>query len=207
MKNCLIIAAGELTALPKALNAISGYSFIICADAGYRHAKRLGITPNLVVGDMDSLKTADINCEKIIAPAEKDDTDTMLAIRTAIAKGCDEIDIIGAFGGRLDHMYANLQALLFCAERCVKARLVSNENTAFALKNGTVKIPRQASAYISVFSLTEKSIGVTEKGVKYPLCNATLTNGFPLGVSNEFTAEYAEIAVEQGSLLIILSKK
>ena len=207
MKSCTVISAGDIGQRDKLLNYIDDNRYIICADGGYDNAVRIGAVPQLVVGDMDSITASSFACEIIKAQPEKDDTDTILAIKTAIARGYDDIVILGGLGGRLDHVYANLQTLLYCEERGVNALLVGSRDMAFAVKERTAEVPRAESKYISVFAADSVCLGVTLRGVKYPLTEATVTKDFPIGVSNEFAAETAKITVKKGMLLVIISDK
>lgn len=185
----------------------NGGGFVICADGGWRHTEALGITPDLIVGDFDSAPRPDLPGVEIIGHRpQKDDTDMMLALQEAINRGYREILLFGGTGGRLDHTYANFQTLLYAAEHGAHARLIDESNEVLLLKNGTITLPKRENTKLSVFSFSERAEGVSEKGVQYPLDGATLANGNPMGVSNEWTAQKAEIGVKNGVLLIILSK-
>jgi thiamine pyrophosphokinase len=200
---CLIFAGGPEPGTP-CLPVPEGY--VICADSGLRLAERLHIKPDLVLGDFDSLGRVPAEYLHMTAPAEKDDTDTMLAVRTALEKGYDDIRICGAFGGRLDHTLANLQALEFLHEHGASGMLIGAESCACLQGPGTRRYPKLPGFSFSVFSWTARCTGVTLSGVHYPLENAVLTRSFPLGVSNEITAEAAEVTCGEGLLLLIASR-
>lgn len=181
--------------------------FVLCADAAERLALAAGIKPNLVIGDFDHGDASPVADSHIVrVPSEKDDTDTMLCIKHAIAGGADELIITGGIGGRLDHTVANLQSLAYAHAQGVRAVLTDGRNEAQIL-SGTAYFPRRAGWYLSVFAFGGICRGVSERGVKYPLDHVELTPEFPLGVSNEITAEEAEIEVCCGRLLVIFSKK
>lgn len=205
MKTCSIISFIEKNA-EQLLKSLDRNSYIICADSGYGYAKECGITPSLIIGDFDSYRDAlpgDIPV--ITVPSEKDDTDTGLCISYAIEQGFDDITIYGGLGGRLDHTVANLQLIAAAAEKGVNIRLLDESNEVYAVCCGSIEIPRRESYYLSVFSASDISEGVSESGVKYLLDNVTLSRNFPLGVSNEFAADKAVISVKKGTLLIIVS--
>lgn len=205
MKTCSIISFIEKDAA-KLLRRIDKNSYIICADSGYAHAKKCGVTPDLIIGDFDSYKGAlPDNIPVITVPPEKDDTDTGLCISCAIERGFDDITIYGGLGGRLDHTVANLQLIASAAEKNVSIRLLDETDEVYAVCCGSIEIPRRENCYISVFSFSDRADGVSEIGVKYCLDNATLTRSFPLGVSNEFAADTAVISVSKGTLIIIVS--
>ena len=200
MKHCVIIAGGDLHGevnVPKD-------ALLICADCGYRHAEKLGLHPDVLMGDFDSYTAAlPEHCEILRHPAEKDETDTMLAVWYGRDRGCTEFHIYGAFGGaRLDHSIANLQMLHHMAEQGLHGILYDGGTTVTVQTAGTVCYPR-TKGYLSLFSLTDECTGLTVTGVKYPLEQGRLTNAFPLGVSNEILAENAEITLESGVLLIV----
>ena len=118
-------------------------------------------------------------------------------------EGFERIIIFGGTGGRTEHTFANVQLLAALAKRGVKGFLADDGRTLFVSDGGTTKIAARKSGYVSVFSLDTKCEGVTLKGLKYPLSGYTLTNEFPIGVSNEFIGQTAEIIVEKGVYLVV----
>lgn len=180
--------------------------YIIACDSGYLNAVKAGITPDLLIGDFDSYSgTMKASIDVIRAPAVKDDTDTMLAVKFALNKGYRSFVFYGATGGRLDHQAANIAAGAYIAENGGRCELIDSRNRLIILKNSSIRIPKEENRSVSVFSHTDCSRGVTLKGLKYELNNATLSNLVPLGVSNEFNGDSAFIEVKSGILLIILS--
>lgn len=181
--------------------------FVIACDNGYSYALNEKIKVHLVVGDFDSYKgelPSDIDI--ITAPVQKDDTDTLLAVKYALDKGYSNFVLLCATGGRFDHYYANISTCAFIAEQGGFCEIVDDENIIFAIKNRSIGFVRKVGYNISVFAYTDKALGVTLQGLKYPLENATLNNLFPCGVSNEFSAETARIEVTDGILLVVMSK-
>lgn len=200
MKTCYIIAAGECEKI--SLEKKQG-DFVICADAGYRKAIENNIIPDLVVGDFDSLGEIP-KLESIeVHPSQKDETDTFLALTRGMERGYENFVVFGALGGRLDHTFANLQLLKYLCERNVRCTLVSLLETVTAIKDSSFTFLKGETGTVSVFSLSDESKGVCERGFKYPLENAVLTSSFPLGVSNELLGTGAEISVESGVLMIV----
>lgn len=203
MKECVIFCAAECDGLAR---PIAAGAFVIAADGGLRHTQKLGITPDAVLGDFDSLGYTPAGAD--VFPVEKDDTDTMLAVRLGLRQGCGEFVIYGGLDGpRLDHTVANFQTLQFLADRGAKGYLVGNRMLVTVVKNGVLRFPAGLSGTISVFCMGADAEGVTERGLFYSLENGTLTSGFPLGVSNHFTGEKAEISVEKGSLLVLWERE
>ena len=143
--------------------------------------------------------------EKLDLPVEKDDTDTMAAIRYAVQEGYSEIFLYCALGGRLDHLLGNVQSAVFAVERGCRVRIIDTDNLLYFFTDGALTLPPRAGWSLSLLSLTDRCENVSVTGVKYPLRDATLTNGFPIGVSNEWRGE-AQISVGGGVLLVVMSK-
>lgn len=197
-KTCCIIGAGPVASLPIPKGAL-----VVCADGGLSSAARFGVTPDLLVGDFDSLGSVPQGENVIVHPVEKDETDSFLALQLGLARGCDRFVFYGCLGGRLDHTLANIQHLQYLAEHGAEGVLVGEHETLTVIKDGCLRFPADRTGGVSVFSLSDKSAGVTIKGLHYEAENVTLTNGFPLGVSNRFEGREAEICVKNGVLLIM----
>ena len=203
MRECVIFCAAECNGLAR---TIGPDTYVIAADGGLRHTEKLGIAPDAVLGDFDSLGFCPEGAN--VFPVEKDDTDAMLAVRLGLERGCGEFLLYGSLDGpRLDHTVANFQTLQFLADHGAAGYLIGNTTMVTVVKNGKITFPAGLSGTISVFCMGPDAVGVTEKGLFYGLENASLTSGFPLGVSNHFTGEAAEISVKNGSLLVLWERK
>ena len=199
MAECVIFCAAEFDSLVKDL---TGQDYVIAADGGLRHTKKLGITPDLIIGDFDSLGYVPQGAN--VFPVEKDDTDAMLAVRRGLSRGCREFLLYGSLDGpRLDHTVANFQTLQFLADHGAFGCLIGKATIAAVIKNGSLHFPAGLEGTVSVFCSGPAARGVTLEGLYYPLENGTLTPGFPLGASNHFTGKEARIRVEDGSLLVL----
>ena len=199
MKQCVIFCAAGFDGL---LEPLTGEEYIIAADGGLKYTKALGLKPQAIIGDFDSLHYIPTGAE--VFPVEKDDTDSMLAIKLGLRKGFDRYLIYGGLDGeRLDHTVANYQALQYLADRGARGVLIGRDFCATVIRDGAVTFPGGLEGDISVFCMGPDATGVTIEGLYYPLENGTLTAGFPLGVSNHFTAAPARVAVQSGSLLIL----
>ena len=198
MKRCFIFSAGTAFRLYERPQADD---FVIAADAGYLTAKTLGVTPNLILGDFDSAPKPDAFCE--VSPVEKDDTDTMLAVKKGLSLGCTEFFFYGATGGRrLDHTLANLQTLAFLKTQGAKGFLYDDGFVYTAICNETLTLKRTVPwGLVSVFCMSD-SATVSNTGLQYPLQNAKLSYDFPLGVSNHFTEDTATVTAKDGMLLV-----
>ncbi len=200
MGKCIIVAAGERCPVDI---EISADDYVIAADAGLKYLEEDGIRCDMAVGDFDTLKYVPDHPNVIALKPEKDETDTWEAVHQGIKKGYSEFHIFCALGGRTDHSIANIQLLEYLARNGMKGILYGKNERLTCIRSGEIVLPAKNGGYISVFSLSENSEGVTIEGLKYELKDGELTNAFPLGVSNEFTGQPARISVRNGSLLVI----
>lgn len=181
---------------------------ILAADAGYLNAQKCGVVPHILLGDFDSLgepKGLPRDTEIIRVPTEKDDTDTQLAVRTAIERGADDIVIVGGLDGRLDHTLSVLAILEDLDARHIHAIVTSGTNRARFLRNNSTLIPRSNFRYLSLIAADPTVKGVTIEGCKYPLQKAKLSRRNQYAVSNELTGNCALIDVRRGGVWIIES--
>ena len=180
--------------------------FVIAADAGWQRAGELGLLPQLVVGDFDSsLPPPEGFAECIRLPAEKDDTDLHFAAKEALRRGFMDITLLGVAGGRFDQSLASLATLLHLRRAGAKARLLGEGLEVYcALPGESLVLQKRSGWYLSVFPAEGEAHGVFERGVRYPLENASLRPDFPLGVSNEFKDEAAEIACREAALFVLV---
>ncbi len=182
-------------------------SYVIAADGGYSLVKKLGIKPDLILGDFDSLsENIPDDCQVIKAPAEKDDTDTMLAVKKALSMGFDDITLASSIGGRLDHTYANIQTLAYIIDNNAKCCMVGEHDIVYLLNKGEYIFNKIINMYFSIFSYGKSAI-VSTTGTKYNLTEYFLTDKFPLGVSNEIIEQNCNLSVKEGQILVIFSKK
>ncbi len=200
MSVCYIIGAGECESLPivKTENDL-----IIAADGGLKHLDAFGIKPDIIIGDFDSFGAIPEGDNVIRLKPEKDVTDLHAAVETGLAKGCNCFEIYGATGGRLDHTLANIQLAVSLADKGISNIICGIGFSILALKNGKICFDNDEKGYISVFAHSDECKGVSIKGLKYELENATLKNNFALGVSNEFIGKESTISVENGTLVIV----
>ena len=194
-------------------------TFIIAADGGTLHCSNLKIIPNVIIGDMDSitkgmvekLGSAAGGADSTIAASEiqfisfnqaKDESDTQLALDYLVKNGYKRIIIIGAFGSRADHSYANLSLLSSPAYDNVKVSIITENSEIFVLKNSCI-IKGETGKNISIFSLTPFTFFEKTSGLKYKLKNEKLVFSPARGLSNEFTKDAVKINISEGWLLIV----
>lgn len=203
MKRCIIFCAGEFDGLAQPLTEDD---FILAADGGLAHVQRLGKKPHVILGDFDSLGYVPRGAE--VFPVEKDDTDSMLAVRLGLSRGYEEFILYGALDGpRLDHTVANLQTLGFLAQHGARGHLVGKNYIVSAVRCGCMTFPAAAEGILSVFCMGEEATGVTIRGLQYTLENGVLSAHYPLGVSNHFIGKEAAVQVQKGTLLTVYDRK
>jgi len=186
--------------------------FIVCADGGALHLQRLGIKPDVLLGDFDSIESEHLeyymkqNVEILKFPAEKDMTDTELAVNTAIDRGYKNIVIIGGTGTRLDHTLSNIFLLKLMLDRGVKGRIINEYNEMFLINDST-EIEAEDGCYLTLLPLTSKVEGITTEGLYYPLRGEAIEMGSTRGVSNCFVEKKARISITSGILIAIKTRE
>lgn len=178
----------------------------IAADSGYENALALGEKPDILLGDFDSLgKKPDADIEILEVPAEKDFTDTQLAVETAIRRGADDVVIIGGLSGRLDHTLSNLSILEDLWTKHIHAVATDGINRIRYIDSSSALIPKSHYKYLSIVAVSDILKGVEIEGCKYPLKNAKISRTFQFAVSNEIVGNCALIAIKKGKAFIVES--
>ena len=197
---CYLVGAGDFYGQITA----SDDDIIIAADGGFDQLVRHGYTPDILIGDFDSLRgEIPEGLRTIKYPKEKDETDMFLSYEAGVKLGYSEFVMLGATGGRLDHTYANISLLLYAREHGHNITLIDSNGIIICLKDEAISLAGNPGGSLSVFAFGGVANGVSILGTKYEVEGARLTPDFPLGVSNEFTDRPARISVEDGALLVI----
>lgn len=201
---CIIVGAGDFS---KDFLSVAKEDYMIAADGGLEHLASVGITPRVWIGDMDSTKsfgtaTTQSTIQVIKMPREKDDTDTLAAIRLGITKGYKDFALYGMLGGRLDHTLANISCLQFLKKQNARGILYGKDTIVLLLEKARLSFAENVWGMVSVFAWGKPATGVSEEGLLYEIENATLTPELPIGVSNELIGRRAAISVQSGTLLI-----
>ena len=203
MGKCVIFCAAGFDGL---LEPVGPEDYVLAADGGLAHARAAEVVPHEILGDFDSLGYVPAGAN--VFPVEKDDTDAMLAVRRGLSLGYKEFLLYGSLDGpRLDHTVANFQTLQYLADQGAFGYLVGRDYLVTVVRDDALRFPAGCAGTVSVFSMGSLTRGVTLRGLYYPLEGGILTCGFPLGVSNHFTGETAEIIAEDGSLLVLWDRK
>ncbi len=199
---CYIFGAGSFYGLRG--RPVEG-DYVIAADGGWLACQKAGVTPDLLMGDFDSLGEIPAFPHTERFPVEKDDTDMMLAIKQGLAMGHREFHIYGGLGGRRsDHSVANLQALAYLAHHGARGWLYGDGEQFTAIYNDCIVFPAQSEGILSVFCWGADAEGVTIRGAQYSLEDGPLTSDLPLGVSNHFCGEAVSVSVRRGCLVLCL---
>lgn len=206
MKRCVIIGGADIIDYADAKRYLSSDDFYIFCDCGLKHMAGLGVEPDLIVGDFDSFKNPNLQVETIVLPCEKDDTDTVFAVKEALKRGFEDFLILGVIGQRLDHTLGNVSILKMLSDKGFKALIVDDYCEMQAL-GSSVQYIDDSYPYFSLLNIFGKTTGVTIKNAKYPLENAEITCDYQYGVSNEvLKGKIAEVSVDNGTLLLIKVK-
>jgi len=199
-KVCRIFAAGDFNGI----FIRDPNDFVIAADKGLLHLEKLGVTPELIVGDFDCLGFVPSSENVLRFPAVKDYTDTALAVSEGKKLGYESFVIYGAIGGkRLEHTIANLQLAAGLANDGYEIFLSDGNTVVTAIHNSKLCFDSKQEGFISVFCVSGKACGVSLTGLKYELSDAVLTPFEPLGVSNEFIGKPSCIEVSDGTVLVL----
>lgn len=214
MIKTLIVSGGNIE--KECFNKIyqnSKFDNIIASDRGLEALDKYDVMPNYIIGDFDSIDrkilNKYINNKEIVTKKlnpEKDYTDTHMAIKLAIELNSTDITILGAIGTRIDHTIANINILKETLEKDIKCRIVDERNEIQLVNKNTILKSNKNYKYISLIPLTTKARGITLKGFKYPLSDATLEIGQSIGISNEQIEPNAQIDLKDGILILMKSK-
>ena len=202
---CLVLCTRPVG--PTLLRYHGSGDFVVAVDGGCVQAASLGLGVDLAVGDFDSAAPPANAREIIRLPREKDDTDLMFALKLCLARGFRTFHILGALGGRFDHSIAALHAVLHLAQNGARGLLADETCEVHCLAPGTHTFSARPDAYFSLFPAGGAAHGVTLAGLQYPLHNAALIPGDPIGTSNEFTAQTATVTFTEGFLYAVLADK
>ncbi len=203
MKRCVVIGGAAIKNYEEIKQYLSKNDFYIFCDSGLNHIKSLCVNPDLIVGDFDSHERPEGNIETIVLPREKDDTDTVYAVKEALKRGFSNFLLIGVVGGRFDHTLGNIAILSMLHSKNIKAKLIDNFSEMEIVSNETKTIS-DSFPYFSLLTLSGDARGVSIENAKYPLTNATITSEYQYGISNEvIKGKEAKVSVKFGNLLLI----
>ncbi len=203
MRRCVVIGGADIGRYDRIRSYLREDDFYICCDSGLKHREGLGIVPDLIVGDFDSHEDPHLDIETITLPCEKDDTDTVFAVKEALKRGFEEFLLVGVIGGRLDHTLGNVSLLLMLHAQGKTAVAVDDFSEMEIVSRRPVAISDQY-AFFSLLNISGTAQGVTIQNAKYPLDGAEITCEYQYGISNEvLPGKTAQVWVQEGKLLLI----
>ncbi|MBQ5615137.1 MAG: thiamine diphosphokinase [Peptococcaceae bacterium] len=202
-KRCVIIGGADINNYDYIRTSFTKDDFFIFCDSGLKHLEGLQVMPSLIVGDFDSHENPHMDVETIVLPCEKDDTDTVYAVKEAIKRGFHDFLIIGVIGARLDHTLGNVSILLYLDSLGLKGTIIDDYSDMEIVSAQPVYISDQYP-YFSLLNITGRAKGITIIDAKYPLDNAEITCEYQYGISNEvLPGKQAMVSVSDGKLLLI----
>lgn len=203
MERCVIVGGADINNYGFIRERLCVDDFVIFCDSGLKHMKNLQVQPSLIVGDFDSHENPHLDVETIVLPCEKDDTDTVYAVKEAIKRGYDNFLLIGVIGARLDHTLVNVSILLYLDSLGKKGCIIDDYSEMEIVSSEPVSICDDYS-FFSLLNISGCAKGITITGAKYPLTNAEITCEYQYGVSNEvLSGQTAYVSVLEGCLLLI----
>lgn len=212
--NVCIVLNGKINNYQKIKNniTIENYDYIICADGGANHIYNMGLKPDYIIGDLDSVdndivehyQKLGVKFEKF--PAKKDETDTELCVYLAKTLNATKIDFLAALGGRIDHTITNINLLYYIKQMGIIPRIISSKEEIYIAIDEEISIIGNKGDLISVIPIKEDARGVTLKNLEYPLNNYYMRYGVPIGMSNVMVSNECKVKVEKGNLIVIKNK-
>ena len=203
MKRCVIVGGADINNYSFIREKLCADDYVIFCDSGLKHLQQLQAKPGLIVGDFDSHENPHLDVETIVLPCEKDDTDTVYAVKEAISRGFDNFLLIGVVGARLDHTLGNVSILLYLDSLGKKGCIIDDYSEMEIVSEKQVSITDDYS-FFSLLNITGCAKGITITGAKYPLAGAEISCEYQYGVSNEvLPGKVATVTVEQGKLLLV----
>ena len=206
MRRCVIVGGASIGDYETVGAMLRPDDYVIYCDCGLRHMDGLGAEPDLIVGDFDSYSNPEFDTETIVLPCEKDDTDTVFAVKEALRRGFEDFLLIGVVGERLDHTLGNVSILLMLDSAGKRASII-DDYSEMEIVSDRCEMPciiDDSYVYFSLINISGTTRGVTIRGAKYPLENAEITCDYQYGVSNEVLPGCtAEVSVGEGRLLLV----
>ena len=203
MRRCVIVGGADIGNYDCIRSSLLEDDFIVFCDSGLKHLEALQVKPGLIVGDFDSHDNPHLDVETIVLPCEKDDTDTVFAVKEAVKRGFDDFLLIGVVGARLDHTLGNVSILLYLDSIGKKGIIIDDYSDIEIVSNEPAYV-EDSYAFFSLINITGTAKDVTIENAKYPLEHAEITCEYQYGVSNEvIPGRTAKIIISDGKLLLI----
>ena len=203
MKRCVIVGGADIHNYSLIRENLCAEDYVVFCDCGLKHLEQLQVKPSLIVGDFDSHENPHLDVETIVLPCEKDDTDTVFAVKEAVRRGFDDFLLIGVVGARLDHTLGNVSILLYL-DSMGKKGCILDDYSEMEIVSKEPRFIEEAYSFFSLLNISGCAGGVSITGAKYPLQNAEITCEYQYGISNEvLPGQRACVTVREGRLLLI----
>ncbi|MCR5347406.1 MAG: thiamine diphosphokinase [Fretibacterium sp.] len=202
-RRCVIIGGAGIKNYEYIRSRLREDDYMIFCDSGLKHLEKLHVNPGLIVGDFDSHENPHLDVETLVLPCEKDDTDTVFAVREAVRRGFNDFLLVGVVGARLDHTLGNVYILLYLDSLGKKGRIIDDYSEMEIVSDVPVSIGSQYP-FFSLLNINGCARGITITGAKYPLTDAEISCEYQYGISNEvLPGETGIVSVKEGKLLLI----
>ncbi|QTE72003.1 thiamine diphosphokinase [Clostridiales bacterium FE2011] len=203
MQRCVIVGGAGIREYQRIRESLRGDDWFVYCDGGLKHVQELGREPNLIVGDFDSHEQPETDTETIVLPCEKDDTDTVYAVKEAVRRGFQDFLLIGVTGERFDHTFGNISLLLYLDSLGIPACILDDYSEMSIISRETEEVKEDCS-WFSLLNISGTAKGITIRGAKYPLTDGEITSEYQYGISNEvLPGETARVSVREGRLLLV----
>ena len=199
----MIVGGAGIREYQRIRESLRGDDWFVYCDGGLKHVQELGREPNLIVGDFDSHEQPATDTETIVLPCEKDDTDTVYAVKEAVRRGFRDFLLIGVTGERFDHTFGNISLLLYLDSLGIPACILDDYSEMSIISRGTAEVKEDCS-WFSLLNISGTAKGITIRGAKYPLTDGEITSEYQYGISNEvLPGETVRVSVREGRLLLV----
>ena len=203
MKRCVIVGGAGITRYDRVSRFLREDDFCVFCDCGLRHLPFLQVKPGLIVGDFDSHEKPETDIETIVLPREKDDTDTVYAVKEAVRRGYREFLLVGVTGERFDHTFGNISLLLYLDSLDIPARILDDYSEMSVVSRVPAEVEDSCS-YFSLLNISGTAKGISIRNAKYPLTDGEITSEYQYGISNEvLPGRTAQVYVREGRLLLV----
>lgn len=202
-RTCVIVGGADIGNMDCIRERISQEDYFVFCDSGLRHMENMRVRPDLIVGDFDSHENPHLDAETIVLPCEKDDTDTVYAVKEAVKRGFASFLLVGVVGGRLDHTLGNVSILLYL-DSIGKHGVIIDDYAEMEIVSQREKTVSDRYPFFSLLNITGLAKGITIRNAKYPLVDGQITCEYQYGISNEvLPGKTAVVSVREGRLLLI----
>ena len=207
MRRCVIVGGADISDYANVKKHLNNEDYYVFCDSGLKHLEKLSVRADLIVGDFDSHENPCLDTETIVLPCEKDDTDTMYALKEGIRRGFKNFLLVGVVGQRFDHTMGNISALMYLDSRGMTGEIVDDFSLMSVVSAQPVYVCDDYP-YFSLLNISGVAKGVTIENAKYPLCDAEIDCEYQYGISNEvLKGKKAKISVQEGRLLLVKIRK